>query len=187
MVEIIGIDYGAKLSGNTAIAFQNSYGGIEFDQAPKKKDADLWIISKIQELNPTHVYLDAPLSLPAAYYQKGSDFHFREADRITQAMSPMFLGGLTARAISLKTKLFPIKVIEVYPAYFQTQFVRSEFYKIDIVKFIDLLEIKFRLNLKEHPQNWHQIDALLALIIGFRHQDNNHLEIGNVSEGIIII
>jgi len=185
MEQLVGIDYGAKMSGNTVMAYvQNN--AVVFDQIEKKLDTDNWLITKVQEHQFTSVYLDAPLSLPAAYFGSGTNFHYRECDVITKAMSPMFLGGLTARAISLKHQL-DIPFYEVYPAHFQRTTIKSEFYKQDIDLFLEDYLKKITINLSSIPQNWHQIDALLALTSGIRHQQNKHISIGNPNEGIIII
>jgi hypothetical protein len=42
-------------------------------------------------------------------------------------------------------------------------------------------------SLSSTPNNWHQMDALMALTSGLRHQKNEHLSIGETNEGIIII
>jgi predicted nuclease with RNAse H fold len=186
MVKIIGIDYGAKMSGNTVIAhFVTTQ--IHFQQVEKKKDADTWITKVLETLQADVVYLDAPLSLPAAYFGTGESYHYREADKVTRAMSPMFLGGLTARAMSLKASLSTLIFHEIYPAFFQSELVQSSHYKEDITLFLqDLAKIE-TFTLGDQPTNWHQVDALIALLIGTRHQEQRHQEIGNPTEGIIII
>ena len=186
MEQIVGIDYGAKLSGNTVIAYTKEKH-VFFEQVEKKNDTDNWLITKQQEHNFKSVYVDAPLSLPNAYFGKGINFHYRECDQETKAMSPMFLGGLTARAMSLRNQLRKTKFYEVYPAHFQRTIIQSEYYKKDIDLFLtDFLE-KIDITLNTIPQNWHQVDALLALTSGIRHQRNEHITIGNPNEGIIII
>jgi predicted nuclease with RNAse H fold len=186
MVKIIGIDYGAKMSGNTVIAhFVNTH--IHFQQVEKKKDADTWITRQLETLQADVAYLDAPLSLPAAYFGNGESYHYREADKITRAMSPMFLGGLTARAMSLKASLNNLTFHEIYPAFFQSELIQSIHYKEDITLFLQDLAKRESFTLGEQPTNWHQVDALMALLIGTRHQEQRHQEIGNPTEGIIII
>ncbi|MEY2924672.1 MAG: hypothetical protein RLZZ337_1220 [Bacteroidota bacterium] len=186
MEHIVGIDYGAKTSGNTVIAyFHNST--VCFDKIAKGKDTDKWLVNSLLEKNIKTVYLDAPLSLPAAYYDYGENFHYRQCDIETKAMSPMFLGGLTARAMSIKAKLDHISFVEVYPAHFQRTTIKSEFYKQDIDLFLEDYLKKITINLSSIPQNWHQVDALLALTSGMRHQRNEHITIGNPNEGTIII
>lgn len=186
MAKIVGIDFGAQMSGNTVIAHIIDEK-IEFNQVAKKQNTDSWLKITVKEIKPETVYMDAPLSLPKAYYGQGNNFHYRLADIETRAMSPMFVGGLTARAMSLKNQFEGIHFFEVYPAYFQSKIVQSNHYKKDIDKFLSDLLKKIPLPLADTPDNWHQIDALMALISGLRHQKNEHLSIGETKEGIIII
>ena len=186
MAKIVGIDYGAKLSGNTVIAHYET-NTIYFSQVQKKKDADAWLMDELAALQAEIIYLDAPLSLPGAYYGKGESYHYREADKQTKAMSPMFLGGLTARAMSLKASLRNLTFHEIYPAFFQSEIVQSIHYKKDIDLFLHDLTKKEAFTLVKKPENWHQVDALIALLIGTRHQENRHREIGSLTEGIIIV
>ena len=134
----------------------------------KKRNTDSWLEITIKEIKPETIYMDAPLSLPKAYYGQGNNFHYRLADIETRAMSPMFLGGLTARAMSLKNQFEGIHFFEVYPAYFQSKIVRSNHYKKDMDKFLSDLHKKIPLPLADTPDNWHQIDALMALISGLK-------------------
>lgn len=186
MEQIVGIDYGAKLSGNTVLAYLYE-NKVCFEQVEKKINADNWLITKLKEYNFESVYLDVPLSLPNAYLGKGNNFHYRECDKETKAMSPMFLGGLTARAMSLSNQLSKINFYEVYPAHFQRTMINSVHYKKNIEWFLTDYFKKFDSTLNSNPQDWHQVDALLALTSGMLHQRNEHITIGNPNEGIIII
>ena len=113
--EFIGVDYGSKLAGTTAISYLEE-GKIRILQSKKKEDADQFLSELILRLSPKSIFIDAPLSLPAAYHNKGTDYFYRKADRDCKAMSPMFLGGLTARAMKLKAQHADRNFIEVYPA-----------------------------------------------------------------------
>ena len=62
-----GIDYGSKLAGTMVITY-NQNGKLYQRASKKKEDADKLIINAIAELQPSAVYIDAPLSLPAAYF-----------------------------------------------------------------------------------------------------------------------
>ena len=186
MAKIVGVDYGAKLSGNTVIAYYLE-SKVYFHQTPKKTDADAWLKDELDALDVDVVYLDAPLSLPAAYFGKGDSYHYRQADKLTKAMSPMFLGGLTARAMALKATLNQYRFYEIYPAFFQSQIIQSAHYKKDIRLFLSDLREKEPYELGQNPTNWHQVDALMALLIGTRHIQNRHQELGNPKEGVIII
>ena len=101
MAEIVGIDFGAQFSGNSVIAHLTN-NEVQLIQVAKKQHTDSWLKAMLEEINPNAVYIDAPLSLPIAYHGQGQNFHYRQADIDTRAMSPMFLGGLTARAMNLK-------------------------------------------------------------------------------------
>ena len=113
-VKWIGIDYGAKLSGNTAVVWEEK-GGLFCTQSAKGKDTDKWLGELIYSLQPEDIFIDAPLSLPAVYSHSGSDYFYRRCDRECKAMSPMFIGGLTARAMRLKDTLSEFNWHETYP------------------------------------------------------------------------
>ncbi|MCB0586850.1 MAG: hypothetical protein KDD06_16200 [Phaeodactylibacter sp.] len=194
-MRIAGIDYGSKLAGTTAIAFvENNLACLL--QSERKQDADSFIREWVSAWNPTHLFLDAPLSLPGVY--RGlpwcNDFFYREADRALKAMSPMFLGGLTARAIQLKTQLRKegVEILEVYPSYLARELgIGRQQYK----KSLSCLPVATKalsshlpFPLKEDKlDSWHQFDALLALISGFRYGQGRHLLFGDEAEGAIIV
>ena len=120
-----GIDFGSKLTGNTVIAiFQNS--SIIFMDVDKGVDCDSFILNAADHFKPSHVFIDAPLSLPGVYknIHGCNNYHFRQADLDLKAMSPMFLGGLAARAIQLKTQLEEkgMEVFETYPRILANRF-----------------------------------------------------------------
>lgn len=185
MVEFVGIDFGAQLSGKTVIAFLENER-INLIQSTPKHNTDEWVKRFLKEYSPKMVFIDAPLSLPNAYYSKGDNFHFRVCDVLTKAMSPMFLGGLTARAMSLKKDFPQIQFYEVYPAFLQSKIIKSEWYKKDIDLFFE--DIQANLPAVEHSlENWHQVDALLAWLSGYRFLNNGHQTIGDSQEGQIII
>ena len=101
---IAGVDFGSKLSGQTVVAILDN-DIIQVQRSEKGKDADDFLLGVLEATKITLVGIDAPLSLPGLYLGNGSDYFFREADRDLGAMSPMFLGGLTARAIRIRDKL----------------------------------------------------------------------------------
>lgn len=87
---------------------------------------DAEIIKRIEEVNPSIVAIDAPLSLPAGRksIEERSDIHLRECDRELLRRGirffPITLGPmrtLTQRGIELKKSLENknFRVIEVYP------------------------------------------------------------------------
>ena len=185
-----GIDYGSKMAGTTAICY-NQDAELLVINSEKKKDADQFISESIELLNPAAIYLDAPLSIPAAYYGKGGSFHYRECDRLTSAMSPMFLGGLTARAMSLRQQNQKFPFYECYPSYLIREVLKAkEHYNkkegvpndniISIVQ--DSLSYKI-----PSLQSYHQLDAVLCWLTGQRHVHLQHLELGEKQEGLILV
>ncbi len=187
MKNIIGIDYGSKLAGTTVICYVVN-NSLKLLQSEKKKDADQFIKSFCSEHLPDCIYLDAPLSLPLVYSQasKADNYFYRQADIETQAMSPMFLGGLTARAIKLKSQLKPL-CFEAYPKMLVSMLKLEEYYKSDISKFLKSLDQHYKICFPKNITNWHQVDAILAFIIGLRHQQGVAKTYGSTDEGVIFV
>lgn len=188
----VGIDYGAKLAGTTAIALLEKQKIVIF-QSSKKQDADAFVKNFANERKPQLIALDAPLSLPKIYKneEKGGDYFYREADKLLGAMSPMFLGGLTARAMQLAAycRQIQIPVIEVYPAVLAKKWNLEQFqYKKSlslIHQACKAIEEKIGYQLAQKPENWHQFDAVLALATALRYYYQQAERFGNESEGII--
>lgn len=189
----LGIDYGSKTSGFTAAASYSSKGVVDVYQSEKGKNADAWLLDLTQELKPKFIAIDAPLSLPGVYRNPRSfdNYHYRECDRKTGAMSPMFLGGLTARAMQLTSKLKSLgmeSIIETYPKMVcstlgldMTRYKKDAGY-LQELNFSDYLtETRVRDTIK----NWHQWDALMALYACVKHQKGTASTLGNPKEGII--
>ena len=103
---IVGINYGYKYSGTTVICY-NTFHEVRFILSSKNSDADAFILNEIIHIDPDIVLIDAPLSLPGVYRHINGyiDYFFRKCDSEMKASSPMFVGGLTARAIGLKKQL----------------------------------------------------------------------------------
>ena len=190
----IGIDFGAKLAGTTVLCRLED-GRLHTEACPKKVDADQWLVQRIMDLRPNVVYIDAPLSLPAVYSnpQAHGDYFYRKADRLTNAMSPMFLGGLTARAMQLRRTCqeFAIPMREVYPGFLvKTMDLTENYNKKDRTKIHDFLQDLAELcpsMLAHTPESWHEVDAVLAWWSGFRHISGLALQLGDEAEGAIII
>lgn len=190
-----GIDYGSKTAGTTVIAWPAA-SSIRFLQSTRKKDADQFLESWVQEHKPRLLFLDAPLSLPGTYTQpeQYSNFFYRIADQEVQAMSPMFLGGLTARAMQLKRALESreCSVKEVYPGRLARQLsLDPKRYKkdnnyLDTAARVALAQMP-DYQLAQPPANWHQLDALLALCSGYRYQQQTADIYGHPAEGQIIV
>jgi uncharacterized protein len=181
----IGVDFGAKLAGTTAVCFEKN-SQLHLLQSTKKQDADAWLHQIILEQNPSAVYMDAPLSLPGVYHGKGEDFHYRACDRAVGAMSPMFLGGLTARAMKLCAAFSDIPFFEIYPAQqIRLHYPTDIHYKKNLAEFLNMLSRDLPKPFGKQPENWHQLDAALAWISGWRHQRGEALKFGEENEGLI--
>ncbi len=195
MGPVWGIDFGKKLSGNTVIC-EKSGDLTRFYRASKDTDADRFITGLIKDNRPDIIFIDAPLSLPGAYCDSETyqDYFYRLCDRQLNAMSPMFLGGLTARAISLKTEIekMGIDIKETYPKALAKKYnlkscgykVGNEFIKGCLSK---LEEISY-LKIDDYSViSWHHFDALLALIAAIRYSNKLHITYGDKYEGLIYI
>jgi predicted nuclease with RNAse H fold len=203
----VGIDYGSKTSGNTVICYHD--GRVIHFYDADKKDADLFILNLIIVLNSGDlalstnkkhieaVFLDAPLSLPAVYHSRAgfSNYHYRQCDIALKAMSPLFLGGLTARAMELKHRLkekATIETYDVYPKAIAQRLFPTEYHKklsvAEIDRLCGILTEQFPvLRFDKYPKNQHQFDALLAWISGYRFMNQQHSVFGEVQEGLIIV
>ena len=190
---IAGIDYGNKYAGTTVICYNSSHE-IKFIQSSKNADADSFLLNELVYLHPDLIMIDAPLSLPGVYWL-GNDYKdhfFRSCDRELKAMSPMFLGGLTARAISLTKKMNGTEVKETYPRKLVDilQLPVSQ-YKHDNQEpgsFAEQLKRISGITFNEAQiTSWHHVDALLALLSGLRYLEKNDQKYGIPEEGIIIV
>ena len=181
----LGIDFGAKLAGSTAVCRAKN-GELHLLQSAKKQDADAWLRSLIAELKSPAIFMDAPLSLPSVYRGFGSDYHYRACDRAVSAMSPMFLGGLTARAMQLRSGFPEIPFYEAYPAHHvRLLFAGAMGYKTDLNLFLEKLTQKLPYTFATRPENWHQVDAALAWLTGWRHGRGEGIAFGKEAEGLI--
>lgn len=194
---VFGIDYGSKLSGNTVIAILKEHQ-IYFMDVDAKVDADQFIRNAVDHFKPELVFIDAPLSLPGVYRQLPdfTDYHFRVADRDTKAMSPMFLGGLAARAMEIKQFLEDqdIEVKETYPRLIANRFeLKSIGYKTnksalkECTKQIkNCLKGPLEFSCSE-VRTWHHLDALLALMSALAYKCGDFSTYGDPREGLIYI
>lgn len=189
---IAGIDYGSKLAGTTAISILKNQE-IIVRQSAKKQDADLLLENLIKEYNPEIIGFDAPLSLPGIYTNQKdkTDYFYREADRQLKAMSPMFLGGLTARAMALKAKLETnkSKFIETYPAKIAEGLGLKELgykkEKENIAPCLEVLEAQLPFTIQTAITNWHAFDCLLALLGAYKYITGTAQKVGDNDEGVI--
>jgi len=197
MSAIFGIDYGSKLSGNTVIAiFQENQ--ILFLEAEAKVDADQFIINAVAHFKPERIFLDAPLSLPGVY--KGLDgftnYHFRLADIATKAMSPMFLGGLAARAMDLSAhcRNEGSEVYETYPKMMAQRFNLADFGYKSSKSAIRECALRLKTSIKDPVhfnlsdiKTWHHLDSLLALMSAMSFGCGDFCTYGHSSEGLIYV
>ena len=189
-----GIDYGNQMAGTTVIAALMD-GHLKFFQSEKKKSADAFILNWVKSYSPQAIFLDAPLSIPKAFFHPRPDanFFYREADQVLNAMSPMFLGGLTARAISLKSKLSAqdIQVIEVYPRQMARILGLEPLgykKKQDALKACwEKLAAFLPYPIEKPALSWHHLDAALAFCSGWRFENKRHQSFGDPQEGVIIV
>ncbi|MFC2188077.1 hypothetical protein [Peijinzhouia sedimentorum] len=195
MALIAGIDYGSKLAGTTVLALLEG-AEVKLFQSLKKQDADAMLLEKLNHFKPVYVMLDAPLSLPGVIQKLSQfeDYFYRKADKELQAMSPMFLGGLTARAMKLSQQLSQIEVpvYETYPKLVADIIGLKSHYnkaqKGDVSYFLELVADKFSLKIDFNVANtWHHADAILALIAGIRFRDQQIKCVGDEREGLIWI
>jgi predicted nuclease with RNAse H fold len=192
---IVGIDYGSKYAGTTVICY-NSAHQVRFIPSSKNVDADSFLLTELTFLDPDLVMIDAPLSLPGVFWLGNgySDHFFRKCDKEVRAMSPMFLGGLTARAMSLKKCMNGMgnKMLETYPRRLVEELglPRSNYKnkKGDLPVFVDHLVRKLGVRINS-PQliSWHHVDALLAFLSGIRYLENRSSKYGLPEEGIIVV
>jgi len=186
----VGVDYGSKLAGTTVICYAYD-SHLLIKQSQKKEDADTWLHSEISNIGFSDIYFDAPLSLPGAYFGKGDNYFYRLCDRECGAMSPMFLGGLTARAMKLKANMPRYKFSETYPGYLAKKvlmlseiYLKKKKYEGQLDHF---LKKTLPLPLTHLPSNWHQVDAILCWISGWRAYRDEALVIGDIEEGVIVV
>ena len=183
----IGVDYGSKLAGTTVICFAKNKQ-LHFLQSEKKKDADAFLKKYIHEINPGEIFMDAPLSLPGVYTKNGEDFFYRKCDRAVSAMSPMFLGGLTARAMKLRAGFPNVPFYEIYPAHLvRILFPENNIYKKDLIGFCEMLKNELPIGFATTPANWHQLDAALGWLSGWRFKNKKAVIYGEKDEGFICV
>lgn len=190
---IAGIDYGNRYAGTTVICY-NSHHKIRFLQSSKNADADAFLLNELSYLHPDLIMIDAPLSLPGVYWL-GSDYgdhFFRGCDRELKAMSPMFLGGLTARAISLTKRMNGTELLETYPRKLvEVLQLPAEQYKHsskDLASFAGQLKRISGVGFNEAQiTSWHHVDATLAFISGLRYLERNEKRFGIPEEGIVVV
>lgn len=190
---VVGIDYGSKLAGTTVLAYGHK-GEIFLERSAKGRDADRMILDFVGSHDLKMIGIDAPLSLPAVYLNRPGyeDYFYRKCDKELKAMSPMFLGGLTARAMRLKSTLdeMGIEVFEVYPVQTARSLGLNSFGyrsgKPDYKLILKALESKgVALAGEQFIHTDHDLDALLALYTATRILYGKAEFSGTPEEGVI--
>lgn len=188
--KVFGIDYGSKMAGTTVVAYLED-NAVKWLTSEKKKDADQMILKAIESHKPDLVAIDAPLSLPGVYTGMAGceDYFYRQADKATKAMSPMFLGGLTARAMKLSAQV-STPFIEVYPVKtgkvlgLETHGFRTK--EADVSAILQALSVLTGWAIDgEDAVSGHHVDALLALYVGKLFAEGKANQLGKPEEGLI--
>ena len=186
---VAGIDFGSKLAGTTVLAWFDGRQ-VQILQTAKGEDADALLEQWVAEKQILRLFMDAPMSLPGVYTGEGNDYFYRAGDRELGAMSPLFLGGLTARAMRLAAgwRKAGVEVYEAYPAALWKEIGDKKLaYKKDLADLpgcMALLQALWEIPLLR-VANWHQFDALLALTTGLRHAAGKSKSYGEPREGSI--
>lgn len=189
----IGIDYGSKSAGTTVIAYQKEEL-IYLVKSAKKQDADEMIMGFVQEHQPEVVGIDAPLSLPGVYsgLSDFDDYHYRVCDKELKAMSPMFLGGLTARAMKLQSRLnrMGVKVYETYPVQTAKLLSLKAFgYRTKMPDYMNMLRVLQEKGVcfssEAKVETSHDLDSVLALIATNNIATKEEQKKGDSREGLI--
>jgi predicted nuclease with RNAse H fold len=198
-MRIVGIDFGAKLAGTT-VGCVRVGATIEYERCAKGEDADRFVEELVKRWSPTLVGIDAPLSLPTVYRRRErdgtGDYFYRAADRALGAMSPLFLGGLSARAMRLRDRLDGqgIEVIEVYPAALVRQLgdTMGGLSKAEcgsdrgkLASAVAAIARWGELVTPREPATWHDVDSFLALVTVSRFQAGRAHAYGDPEEGLI--
>jgi predicted nuclease with RNAse H fold len=192
---IAGIDFGSKTAGTTVICVGSNINNLQFLLAPKKTNADDFIIEHITLLKPDVCFIDAPLSLPAALIQNtgNGDYLYRLCDKQTNALSPLFLGTYAARAIQLKKWLQnTVELIETYPSELLKELNLASYYnKKDKQPSETLINALNQITgahfTVAHFPTMHHFDALLCWLSARRFKQNKHKTYGNAQEGLILV
>lgn len=198
-----GIDFGARYAGTTVVAFTQtgSSPGLQFMAVAKGQDADAALRNffegeaQVAGRQSMLVLIDAPLGLPPGYFADGhiGDLFYRPCDRELGAMSPMFIGGLTARAMALARDLRAIgfTVLETYPAALARHLELHLYeYKKGDAQTMEacskVLAEATGLHLPKGIPTWHHFDAMLGYAAAHRYTHGKAYVVGSLEMGCIV-
>jgi uncharacterized protein len=183
---LAGLDFGARSAGTTVLAMEEE-GIVRLERIGRGKDADVWLRKRLSECPPQVLAIDAPLSLPGVYCGRGGNYHFRRCDLLMGAMSPMFLGGLSARAMALKATLarHPIHWVETYPR--QVALLRLGISSSGTAQVMAALRALCPDTGWPEPEDQHALDALLALYAARMVWERRGVYFGDPREGLIAL
>ena len=156
--------------------------------------SDNELIKLIKKKKPKAIGIDAPLSLPKGRkdLSKRSNIHFRKCDLELKKYGikffPLTIGAmrkLTLKGIKIKKKLenLGFKVFEVFPGATYDIFKVPRKDKKKIIEFFKKQKIK--LEKKEYTQD--ELDSIAAAFTICLYFKNKAIEIGDKSEGTIVI
>lgn len=194
---LMGIEYVNNRSLHSVICILDEVAGeLEFLTATSQEEADEKIKQQILSRSPAYVFINAPLTLPGAYFSDdGKDFFYRECDKQLKCPSPMLNGELLARSIRLKHQvqnLADITIFETYPVYLAKELTIDEYgfgeEELDIKQVLKKLQSKFDYPLDHRQINTKQhLNALLCLLSAIRYKEGESEAYGDDEEGLIII
>lgn len=199
-MKIMGIDLAGRVDNPTGICVLNAYNvdGEAVASEDKIKInkinfntiyTDEELMKQINDLEPSLIVIDAPLSLPKGRCCLEKDCecsvggHFRQCEREIRRYGPVLpltfrgMKMLTMRGVALASSLSgKYQLKETHPRTAQK-----------ILGFENLekdLETHFHLNI---DTNEHELDAIIAALTGFFYLNSCYLELGDADEGTIIL
>lgn len=195
MYKFIGLQLGPQRTTPLTIAFEQE-GQLLTGSSKAGEDVEKFLLKYLLGGPVKQVFVGAPLSLPAAYFQPKlyNDYLYRACDRELNSDSPMVLGGLTARAIRLKA-ILEAQGIKTYETNTSHQLKRMALSiapqaELDVHKTALLARVQEETGLSIPPERierWDQAHALLAFVAGYRYQQGKSEVFGLEKEGFIIV
>lgn len=194
---LFGIDYNSSDSDRTVLCLLDELEGkIQFIVSSEREDPNEVIKQQILSKSPAYVFIDAPLSLPRAYFDSDyEDYLYRESDKELGCQSPMETGLLTANAIKLRHSLqqmsnIPLK--ETCPKelakIYQLEEAGYRGHISQIKEVVKVLQEKTEHMLDtQFFTSWQHVDAFLAMMSSLRFKNDEAKEFGNKKEGKVFV